>query len=425
MQLAKADNGKNACGKSAVPLRDWEAFVLEIAPYRVMNKERLQSRFYFEKIGRYDIANAITYHGGMNAINRRLGIEKEKGKPTAVDYHDWKLLEPELRKLQAGNKGVLPTQGVLEEMKKYIEISAIAHHAGFTEVRIALGEKPIRKNGKHSLSNEKVFVDNLLDFSAEHGEDFKKKDMEKTGRSDLQNAVRKLGGLRQAKAAFGMPMAKPPVMELYPDLGKLSPALHEIMKKNGFKVLPSSGWEGWKAHTYEYAAICKLGGFEKVREKIGPSDLQKTCVSFFSDKDEMEKYLMGIISRQKRLPSLEWFADIPQHEEILRAIYTYHGDLWEVRLELERKGATPSIYHHPDCKRPISDLNVLLPILVEIVAENNGILPGRRALRKKYPHVANAIKNNGGIEAIRKLLAEYGIIRPSALGPQVVEPVVL
>ena len=425
MQLANADNGKNACGGSAVPLRDWGTFVNEIAPYREKNGGRLQSRLFFENNGRYDIANAITYHKGMNAINKRLSIEKAEGKPTAADYHEWKLFEPELRRLQAGNKGVLPTQGMLGERKKYREISAIAHHGGFTDVRIALGEKPIRKNGKHSLRGIKVFAENFLDFAAEHGEGFKKRDMEENKRFDLQNAVTKLGGLRKAKAAFGMPMAKPPVMEMYPDLKKLSPALHAIMLENGFKVLPSAGWEGWKARPYEYAAIRKLGGFEKVREKIGPQGLQKTGVSFFKEKKDMENYLMAIIDRQKRLPSLEWLADIPQHEEILRAIYTYHEDLWEVRLDLERKGATPSIYNNPDCKRPISDLDVLLPILAEIVAENSGVLLGRRALRKKYPHVANAIEKNGGIGAIGKVLAEYGIIRPLALGPKMIEPVVL
>jgi len=412
-------NTKNASGKaSAVPLRDWNVFVREIAPFREINGGRLQSRLYFEKIGRYDIANAITYHKGMNAINKGLGIEKANEKLDVGDYRNWKLFEPELRRLQQGNCGALPTKGELEKMKKYSEINAIAYHGGFADVRIAIGEKPIRKTGRRSLSNLDVFASEFFDFSAAHGNEVKKRTMEENKRSDLANEVRKRGGLKKVQSAFGLPINEHCVKDMYPSLEKLSPALHALMRENGFKVLPSCRWEGWKKYTYEYAAIGNFGGFEKVREKIGPAGLQKTNIFFYRDWKMIERYMKKIIGRQKRLPPLEWLAGLHQHQEVLQAIYTHHGDLWEVRLKLERMGATPSIYRHPDCRgHSINEWKNLLPVLMKIVEENHGLLPSRRALRAKYPHVANAIDNNGGMGAVRKKLIECGCLAAPSSNP--------
>ena len=89
----------------------WPPFAREIQKHMDANNGVLESKFWFEQHGRYDIATAIVKHGGMAIVRKKMGAKEPQSVIDRAPL-DWKGLEKRLREimLMDGNNGRLPNR---------------------------------------------------------------------------------------------------------------------------------------------------------------------------------------------------------------------------------------------------------------------------------------------------------------------------
>jgi hypothetical protein len=152
LPIAEKIEKKIRMGKDA--LKHWENLEPILQRVIVENNESLPSESWLDKNGYKHLIPAIRrHHGGIVSVRDRLGL-KQLGKFGKDSLRHWENLEPVLRKIIADNGGELPGSSWLHKHRHDAVISAILkHHGGFREVRMRLGLKLNRKDGKYALKH--------------------------------------------------------------------------------------------------------------------------------------------------------------------------------------------------------------------------------------------------------------------------------
>jgi len=315
------------------------------------------------KMGHGGIISPINKNGGFVAFRKRIGAKAPPSNvnPTSAPLKDAARVKEELDRIAEADNGIFPTWTRLKELKRYDLVHAITdYHGGYFNFKKKIRKKVEVRTGADALAIDKNFNKRLADVLRVNGGKIPTRDtMLRQGFGDFVSAMYKrkmtISGLRaNARQESGMRRGA----ESLARRENRVEAARRMMEAERIMVLPGKGWPGWKGkYSKLHAAIHRYDGLNRFKEEIGPLGLGKAGLEIYRDWEKMKNALTAIIERKGHLPTLEWFADNPMRRLELESIYTYHGNLWKVRMKMEALGLTPQVYPLPGRKTHVYKRN--------------------------------------------------------------------
>ena len=276
-----------------------------------------------------------------------------------------------------------------------------------------------------SLSIERNFLREYEKILREnHGQLPERKTLKAQGHGDWLNELyRRENSLNWLRKISGQAPSRYDGEDSKRKMKNLVPRLRKMMESNGFTILPDSKWDGWKGkYSPERDAISWNGGLNKLREVVGPARLGAPAIEYYKDWENAKEALLEIVEKKCWLPPLEHLMHNPKYELIIKSVYAFHGNWWQVRMRMEQEGLAPAAYKHSESKgKPLSDPEVALKIARKLAEKNNGAVPGAKKLKKMgLWHLASPITVNGGCKRLKEIIRAE-----SASDGKMVETVVL
>jgi len=321
------------------------------------------------KMGYGCLISPISRNGGFVAFRERIGAKAPPSNvhPTSAPLKDAARVEEELGRIAEADNGIFPTWTRLKELKRYDLVRAMTkYHGGYFNFKKKIRKKVEVRTGADALAMGRNFDKRLADVLRVNGGKIPTRDtMLRQGFGDFLSAMyRRKTTISKLRADAGQESGMRKGKESLASRKMRVEAARRMMEAERIVVLPGEGWPGWKGkYSRLHAAIHRHGGLNRFKEEIGPLGLDKTWLRIYCDWEKMKSALVVIIGRKGHLPTLEWFADNPMRRLELESIYTYHGNLWKVRMKMEALGLTPQVYPLPGRKTHVCKRNKGMVIL--------------------------------------------------------------
>lgn len=229
------------------------------------------------KVGRDDLASAITNHRGFPALAEQFGLRYTNTAKPAQYWDDFSNVERELLGFIAekGTPGMMPTSADLKGTGRLDLGFAINKHGGFARVAALLRLQLSYEKKPDGYWDDFENVEReLLDFMTEQGTPGimpTNKDLADAGRSDLNFAINKHGGVSTVAKRLGVQLSYAKQSPGYwNDFASLREALLQFIETCGVPGIMPTRAELQKAGRSDLdSALNKHDGFLAVAERLG------------------------------------------------------------------------------------------------------------------------------------------------------------
>ncbi|MDP9358965.1 MAG: hypothetical protein M3R02_27540 [Chloroflexota bacterium] len=311
----------------------------------VVELRRMPSPTELQQRNQPGLTSAIRKFGGPGQVARLLGYPYFPHKSWA-EIED---LRPHLDPIVA-EVGRMPSQRELEDRQRLDLANAIGKFGGFPAVAQALGY-PHRARG--SWRTVEDLQPHLEPIAIDLGRMPTARELVERGRTDLTNAIGKLGGYPQVASTLGYfhhaPSAwttieslREPLAPIVLELGRM-PRKRELIKRGRGDLA---------------SAVQKLGGYEVVANALGYAyDLEKVRRPRWYSVEDLRPYLDPLVAELGRMP---------KQDELLA------GDEPRLAAAIEKFGGVEAVaqaldysYTGPKFWRRVEDLKPHLDPLVK------------------------------------------------------------
>jgi len=378
---------------------------------------RMPTTIELRDAGKHSLAVAINAHGGFPAVAKRLGLVA-KTKPNGY-WDDFANVERELLAFiqEQGTPGVMPTVNALEEAGRSNLVFAINKHGGMSKVagllNLQLSYEKKLPGYWNDFENLKEALLQFIDERRTPGVMPTRTELQEAGRSDLDSALNKHGGLLAVAERLGLDLSyvrKPP--GYWNDFANVRQALFDFVEAYGTpNRMPTRSELQAAGRGDLISAIDDHGGVVAVAERIGFAYTAKPD-GYWDDFANIKEALLRFIEEQGTpgvMPTQRELREAGQGA--LHAALDRHGGLLAVarRLGLRYTGNEHITSHTAEIVerlarsiQPLAESNLLSGAQVMIIQRRAGMLDYRNARITRL----NASLAHGNHDAIELALTQ-------------------
>ncbi len=366
---------------------------------------------------RQDLTHAISKHGGIAAVAKRLGLKQSVTTKSRGYWKDFANLKKDLLAFIAeqGTQGVMPTLDDLKTARRMGLVGAVTKHGGFISVAKELNLKPTRKADRYwdDLANLKKELFAFIDEYGIKGVMPTYNDMASRKRTDLTFAINKHGGMEIVARAFDLDGVRrsPGYWE---DFSNVRKELLEFIVKHGEDgAMPTHNDLVSSGRSALSSAINKHGGIPVVAKRLGLErpNAQKPG-GYWDDFANLEKELRTFISVHVTDGVFPTYSELAKYgrTDLAYAVNKHGGfALVAEKLGLAFNRKTPGYWE--DFANVERELRSFI-----VTYGEDGVMPLQSELRNRgRTDLAFAINKHGGFPIVAERL---GFKRPSAQKPE-------
>jgi hypothetical protein len=347
------------------------------------DKQTAITQSNLNKIGRSDLLGAINKYGTLNSLKEEIGLTINRHNY----WTDEKILD-ELRPIVA-ELGSMPSRTILLALGKGGLKCAIAKrggHARFSQLlNTQISNYYLAKDGHFLQSSYECIFDNIL-FKYDIPHDTHKLIAEN------QNSQYRCDFLIGKTYIEITGFTKRGNQEYHINLEKKI-RLYEELKKN-YIIIPKEVFTKNIGRIEEkilsilqplLPVECDLSIAKKI--DIRP-------VVYWADIENVKKELLPLVEKYKRMPMDKEFR-AEQRADLLRGIYTYHGNLYEIGKQLSIKVTNkPKGYY---------SYEKVISIYTTLSKDHGRYLSYKELIQMSLHGMVNVIQKNGGIFTLRQV----------------------
>ena len=336
--------------------------------------------------------HAFFAHGGYTKIKQELGMA-EKPRPKKEDFGDPRQHLIAFVKELMGELGHFPKKTELQERKLWWVFDwAREECGGMPGLRKAVGAKEFRR-GEKSLRSWNNFRAELLALKEELGHEPSWAEIESLGRHDILVSSRHHGGMVSIRRKLGWKILQEDREELarlktWPHFRKRMDSI--IERNNG--AFPTHACLCSLGERRMCSAARKFGGLPAVSVVMGFEPRRRQGAVSWKSWGRTRAELEKIEEKLGYPPSWDQILD-ETSPGFMRALAVHHGGMNAVR---ERMG-WPILY----CKGRFPDWEAFRSEAVSIIYVFGGLPSGKRLPKLGYGPFASAVKDFGGMNAVR------------------------